>query len=107
MSAASNRGRVCDQGLWSWSRHPNYFFEWLQWVAYPLLAIELAGGYPWGWIALGGPVCMYWLLVYVSGIPPLEEHMVRRYGAAYRAYQGRTNAFFPGRRIIRARTFDP
>ena len=38
-----NPGRVCDVGLWSWSRHPNYFFEWLGWLAYPLFAIDLAG----------------------------------------------------------------
>ena len=91
----ANRGRVCDIGLWSWSRHPNYFFEWLGWVAYPMLAIDFAGSYPWGWLALAGPCCMYWLLAHVSGIPPLEEHMLRSRGAAYRAYQARTSAFFP------------
>ena len=90
-----NRGRVCDSGLWRWSRHPNYFFEWLGWVAYPLLAIDLSGAYPWGWLALAGPACMYWLLAHVSGIPPLERHMLRSRGAAYRAYQDRTSAFFP------------
>ncbi len=42
------------------------------------------------------PSCMYWLLVYVSGIPPLEEHMLRTRGDKFRAYQRRTNAFFPG-----------
>lgn len=90
-----NRGRVCDSGLWRWSRHPNYFFEWLGWVAYPLLAIDLSGAYPWGWLALAGPACMYWLLAHVSGIPPLERHMLRSRGAAYRDYQDRTSAFFP------------
>jgi steroid 5-alpha reductase family enzyme len=84
---------ICDRGLWRWSRHPNYFFEWMFWVAVPLLAI--AGFYPWGWLALAAPLCIYWLLVYVSGIPPLEEHMVQKYGAAYRSYQARTSAFFP------------
>jgi steroid 5-alpha reductase family enzyme len=99
----SNRERVCDAGLWSWSRHPNYFFEWLGWLAYPLLAIDpsayggsyAGGSYPWGWIALAGPVCMYWALVHVSGIPPLEAHMLERRGEQYRAYQMRTRAFFP------------
>lgn len=94
----SNRGRVCDGGLWSWSRHPNYFFEWLGWLAYPLLAIDFGtydAAYPWGWLALAGPMCMYWLLVHVSGIPPLEAHMVERRGDLYRAYQMRTHAFFP------------
>jgi len=92
-SAATNG--VCDYGLWRWSRHPNYFFEWLGWLVYPLFAIDLSGAYPWGWLALVGPVCMYWLLRYVSGIPPLEKHLLQSRGAAYRAYQARTSAFFP------------
>jgi steroid 5-alpha reductase family enzyme len=91
-----NRGAVNDRGLWRWSRHPNYFFEFVGWLAYPLIAIDLSGQYPWGWLALAGPACMYWLLVHVSGIPPLEEHMLRSRGDAFRAYQRRTNAFFPG-----------
>jgi steroid 5-alpha reductase family enzyme len=91
----ANRNRICDHGLWRWSRHPNYFFEWVGWLAYPLFAIDLGGLYPQGWIALIGPVCMYWLLVHVSGIPPLEEHMLERRPDAFRAYQARTNAFFP------------
>jgi steroid 5-alpha reductase family enzyme len=94
-AATSAKGRICDRGLWAWSRHPNYFFEWLFWVGLALLAIDTTGAYPWGWLALSGPLCMYWLLVYVSGIPPLEQHMLERYGEAYRAYQARTSAFFP------------
>jgi steroid 5-alpha reductase family enzyme len=90
----TNRDRVCDIGLWNWSRHPNYFFEWFGWFAYPLLAIDLSGTYPWGWIAFAGPACMYWLLVHVSGIPPLEAHMLERRRDEFRAYQARTNAFF-------------
>lgn len=86
---------ICDYGLWRWSRHPNYFFEWLGWLAYPLFAIDLSGSHPWGWLALGGPVCMYWLLRHVSGIPPLEKHLLQSRGTAYRVYQARTNAFFP------------
>jgi steroid 5-alpha reductase family enzyme len=91
-----NSAQVCDTGLWRWSRHPNYFFEWLGWLSYPLLAISLHDNYPWGVLALGAPICMYWLLVHVSGIPPLEEHMLSRRGDAFRHYQMRTNAFFPG-----------
>jgi steroid 5-alpha reductase family enzyme len=96
----ANHGGVCDRGLWGWSRHPNYFFEWLGWVAYPLFAISLDGSYPWGWFALSGPAFMYWLLVYVSGIPPLEQQMLSSRGDAFRAYQARVSAFFPlpGRR---------
>ncbi len=89
------QGEICDAGLWAWSRHPNYFFEWLGWVAYPILAIDLGGLHPYGWLALLGPAVMYWLLVHVSGIPPLEAHMVERHGERYRRYQARTSAFFP------------
>jgi steroid 5-alpha reductase family enzyme len=91
----ANRNRVCEAGLWGWSRHPNYFFEWFGRLAYPLLAIDFSGVYPWGFIALIGPLCMYWLLVHVSGIPPLEAHMLERRPEEFRAYQMRTNAFFP------------
>jgi len=93
--AGPGRTAVCDAGLWRWSRHPNYFFEWLGWLGYVVIAIDLGGAYPWGWLALAGPACMYWLLVYVSGIPPLEQHMLRTRGEAFRAYQARTSAFFP------------
>lgn len=86
-----NHGRVCDTGLWAWSRHPNYVFEWLHWWAYPLLAL----GAPWAVLTLIGPAFMYWLLVHVSGIPPLEAQMLRSRGEAYRAYQQRVNAFLP------------
>lgn len=92
----ANRGAVCDIGLWSLSRHPNYFFQWLGWLAYAVIAIDPAGGYGWGWVALSGPALMYWLLVYASGIPPLEAHMLRSRGDAFRAYQVRVNAFWPG-----------
>lgn len=91
----ANRKRICNAGLWGWSRHPNYFFEWFGWLAYPLLAIDLTGAFPWGWAALAGPACMYWLLVHVSGIPPLEAHMLERRGEEFRIYQSRTSAFFP------------
>ncbi len=91
----ANRGKVCDVGLWGWSRHPNYFFEWLGWVAYALIAFDLSGGYPWGWLALAGPAFMYWILVHASGIPPLEAHMLRSRGDVFRAYQERVSAFWP------------
>jgi hypothetical protein len=90
-----HRDSICNVGLWGWSRHPNYFFEWFGWLAYVLFAIDFSGLYPWGFITIAGPLCMYWLLVHVSGIPPLEEHMLERRREAFRAYQARTNAFFP------------
>lgn len=87
----AHRQKVCDAQLWALSRHPNYFFEWLHWFAYPLFA--LGGGL--AWLALIGPAFMYVLLVHVSGIPPLEAQMLRSRGDAYRAYQRRVRAFFP------------
>jgi steroid 5-alpha reductase family enzyme len=95
-SRPDTRTAVCDVGLWRLSRHPNYFFEWLAWVAYPLIAIDLTGGYAWGWFALSAPALMYWLLVHVSGIPPLEAHMLRSRADSFRTYQAKVNAFWPG-----------
>ena len=91
----ANRGKVIDTGLWGWSRHPNYFFEWLGWLAYPIIAIDLSGAYPAGWLALAGPAFMYLILTRLTGVPPLEDAMVRSKGEAYRAYQARTSAFVP------------
>ena len=90
-----NHGKVCDQGLWAWSRHPNYFFEWLGWCAWPIMAINLSGVWPWGMLALSGPAYIYWLLTRVSGIPLLEAHMRRSRPEAFDAYAARTSAFFP------------
>jgi steroid 5-alpha reductase family enzyme len=92
----SNRDKVCDIGLWSLSRHPNYFFQWLGWTGYAVIAIGPAGSWAWSWAALAGPAFMYWLLVHVSGIPPLEAHMMRSRGIAFASYARRVNAFWPG-----------
>jgi steroid 5-alpha reductase family enzyme len=89
----ANRGQVCDRGLWAWSRHPNYFFEWLGWFGYPVMALNL--GAPATWLTLVAPVVMFVLLTRVSGVPPLEQAMLRSRGPAYRAYQARVSAFFP------------
>lgn len=95
-AARQDSPKVCDVGWWRYSRHPNYFFEWTHWLVYPLMAVNLTGVHPHGWLAIGAPVCMYWLLTSVSGVPPLEDHMTRKHGDAYRVYQARTNAFVPG-----------
>lgn len=87
----ANKGKVCDVGLWGLSRHPNYFFEWLYWLALPFFAL----GHPIGWIAFAAPALMYWLLVYVSGVPPLEAHMLRSRPDAFARYQQRVRAFWP------------
>jgi steroid 5-alpha reductase family enzyme len=97
----ANKGQVCNVGLWRWSRHPNYFFEWFGWLAYPVIAISVDQPlyytlyYPWGWATLLAPLFMYWILVHVTGIPPLEAQMLRSRGERYRDYQSRTSVFFP------------
>jgi len=92
---AGRSGGVCDDGLWGWSRHPNYFFEFLGWCAYPLLALNGFTAYPQGFLAVAAPALMFLLLRYVSGVPPLEKSMLARRGDAFRAYQERVSAFFP------------
>jgi steroid 5-alpha reductase family enzyme len=87
----ANKGRVCDAGLWRFSRHPNYFFEWLIWVAYFVFAL----GSPWGWLAVIGPASILFLLLNVTGIPLTEQQAVRSKGDAYRRYQATTSAFVP------------
>jgi steroid 5-alpha reductase family enzyme len=89
----ANRGKVADVGLWGWSRHPNYFFEWLGWLAYPVIGLDPAQ--PLTWLSLAAPLVMFLLLTRVSGIPPLEAAQVASKGDAYRAYQARVSAFFP------------
>lgn len=86
-----NRGKVCQQGLWRYSRHPNYFFEWLHWCSYPLLAI----GSSFWWLALLGPIAMLIFLYRVTGIPYTEQQSLRSRGQAYKDYQHTTSAFFP------------
>jgi steroid 5-alpha reductase family enzyme len=90
---AGNRGKVCDVGLWGWSRHPNYFFEWLVWLAYPVIGLD--PGRPAAWLSFAAPLVMFVLLTRVSGIPPLEESQLKSKGEAYAAYQRRVSAFFP------------
>jgi steroid 5-alpha reductase family enzyme len=85
--------RICMRGLWGWSRHPNYFFEFLFWCALPLFA--LGGGGLLLALSLLAPALMYGLLAHVSGVPPLEAHMLRKHGDAFRAYQARVSVFWP------------
>jgi steroid 5-alpha reductase family enzyme len=86
-----NRDRVCREGLWRYSRHPNYFFEWVHWWAYVVFAIG-APGWLLTWI---GPISMGWALLKVTGIPLAEAQSITARGDEYRAYQRTTNAFFP------------
>jgi steroid 5-alpha reductase family enzyme len=86
-----NRDRVCRDGLWHYSRHPNYFFEWLHWWSYVVMALG-APGWP---LTLIGPIGMGVALVKVTGIPPAEEQALRNRGEDYRQYQRTTSAFVP------------
>lgn len=90
-AAPANRGKTCQRGLWRYSRHPNYFFEWLHWLSYVALAI----GSPLGWLAWGGPVVMYVFLRWISGVPFTEAQALRTRGDDYRNYQRRTPMLFP------------
>lgn len=83
--------RVCRRGWWRYSRHPNYFFEWLTWCAFALLAAGASGGA----LALFAPAAMLYLLLRVTGIPATEAQAVRSKGDAYRDYQRTTSAFVP------------
>jgi len=86
-----NQGKVCNSGLWGASRHPNYFFEWLVWVAFFLFALPAT----WGWTTLFAPALMLFFLLRVTGIPYTEEQSLRSRGDAYREYQRTTSAFLP------------
>ena len=90
----ANRGRLCEAGLWAYSRHPNYFFEWIVWIGFAVAAL----GAPAGFIALLAPAMMYALLRHFSGVPVAEERAARLKGDAWRDYAARVNTFFPGPR---------
>lgn len=90
-----NKGGVCDTGLWAFSRHPNYFCEWLCWLGVALIAVDPSFAHPWSWLAILAPAQMYYLLVHVSGVPPLEAHMERTRPAAFGVYKARVSMFWP------------
>ena len=86
-----SRGKTCRDGLWRYSRHPNYFFEWLHWWTYPALAI----GSTYWWVPVAAPLIMLFFLLKVTGIPPTEAQAVASRGDDYREYQRTTSAFVP------------
>ena len=89
----TNRGKVIQTGLWAWTRHPNYLFQWLGWLAFPVMALDPSR--PVSLLTLVAPAVMYGLLRYVSGVPPLEAAMLESRGEAFRDYQRRVPVFFP------------
>jgi len=98
----AHRGAVCDVGLWGYSRHPNYFFEWCVWLGFAVygMAFEL----PYGALALGGQALILFAILKVTGIPATEAQALRSKGDAFRAYQRRVSAFVPWPPRARDRT---
>ena len=90
-SNPENKGRTCRSGLWKYSRHPNYFFEWTMWCSFALVASAA----PWGWVAWFAPMLMLFLILRVTGVPPTEERALRSRGEDYRNYQKTTSVFIP------------
>jgi steroid 5-alpha reductase family enzyme len=87
----AHRGRTCQAGLWRYSRHPNYFFEWLVWVAYFLFALAS----PFGWVTVYCPLLMLYFLLRITGIPATEAQALKSRGDEYREYQRTTSPFVP------------
>ena len=86
-----NKFKVCRVGFWDYSRHPNYFFEWLQWIAYVFLSIGSNEFY----LSLIGPIFMYFFLIKVSGVYWVELQAIRKRGDLYKKYQQEVPMFFP------------
>lgn len=106
MAAEGRKNQVCNVGLWQYTRHPNYFAEWMVWNALVIAAIPswLALQADLSivlWIVLGVGLLyvsriMYLSLVYLTGAVPSEYYSAQK-RPAYKAYQERVNMFFPGR----------
>ena len=91
----ANAGRFISTGLWSWSRHPNYFGEITLWLGMTVLAVPILSG--WRWIVLISPVFVALLLTRISGIPMLERRAEERWGAdpEFQAYTAQTSVLIP------------
>ena len=85
------REDVCNVGMWSWSRHPNYFFESMYWAGWGIVGV----GYHHGYIAWASCLLLTAAIFRVTGIPATEAQALRSKGEAYRGYQQRTSVFFP------------
>jgi steroid 5-alpha reductase family enzyme len=91
----ANRGRFIRDGLWAWSRHPNYFGEIVLWVGVALIAMPVLQG--WQWVTLVSPAFVALLLTRVSGVPLLEKKADTTWGGRpdYEAYKARTPVLLP------------
>lgn len=92
---AANKGRFIQTGLWSKSRHPNYFGEILIWIGVFIISIPVLQGFQW--IAILSPIFVYQLLMKMTGVPLLEAKADKKWGgqADYEAYKARTPVLFP------------
>lgn len=90
-----NKNRWCDAGVWRWSRHPNYFGEILLWWGIFVASTPVLRGGQWAVVA--GPVFITLVLLFLSGIPMLEQSADKKHGgsAEYRDYKNRTSVLFP------------
>lgn len=87
----ANKGKVCEDGLWNYSRHPNYFFQLMIQVSVFIMALPS----PYGYIAVICPLSIGYLIFKVIGIPMTEEQAVRSKGELYKEYQRTTSSFVP------------
>ena len=87
----ANRGKVMDQGLWRYTRHPNYFGDFCVWWGLFFVALAAEGAF---WEAIAGPLTMTLIFTKVFGVPLMEEHL-RGAKEGYAEYVRRTSAFFP------------
>lgn len=88
---AANPGQLCRAGLWSWSRHPNYFFQLLLWLAVLLCALPAGAGVA----ALLCALVMWHLVLRVTGVPLAEKLSAQRYGAEFERYQREVSVLVP------------
>jgi steroid 5-alpha reductase family enzyme len=90
-----NTGKFINVGLWSWSRHPNYFGEIVLWIGVAIIALPILSG--WQWLTLISPVFVTVLLTRISGIPMLETRADEKWGghADYEAYKAKTSVLIP------------
>ena len=87
----NNRKKVCNVGLWYYSRHPNYFFESVIWISYAVIGMN----HPQWFIGWVSPAVIIISILKVTGIPPTEQRLLASKGEAYREYQRTTSAFIP------------
>jgi len=91
----ANEGKFIQTGLWSWSRHPNYFGEIVLWIGVAIIALPVLTG--WQWVTMISPVFVFFLLTRISGVPMLEKRADEKWGGQedYEAYKANTSILIP------------